>query len=185
MKKVLIISGIISAGLLVFILTGMADADPAEDFTAAQFLNAGNIFFRAGEAIEDEQQRAQCYIQALGIYYEGILKFPQDVPLKYNYETVKEKLEEILENTEQESEESGEGEEGEESEGENAEGEEGEEGEFGEMQEDESDESPESDEPELDMEAIERILQMLENQEEESLKNNQEIIDGGSDKNGW
>ena len=157
-----------------------------------KFLNVGNIFFKAGDAVEDEEQKAQYYMQAMQLYYEGIIKFPQDVPLKYNYEKAKEKVKEFSENQEQENNESGEGEEGEEQENENAEEQENQEG-----QEQESDENQESEEQEaynreddenesdLDREAIERILEMLENQEEESLKNNQEIINKGDNKNGW
>jgi len=167
-----------------------------------KFLNAGNIFFRAGDAVEDEEQteqKAQFYIQAMKIYYEGILKYPQDVSLKYNFEKVKAIVEELLKNMEQQ----GEGEEGEESESqesqaqeqegseedsESQEAQEGQESEEnqddGEDQESYSQEEGE-DSTDLDQEAIERILQMLENQEEESLKNNQEIINGGKNENGW
>jgi len=154
-----------------------------------KYINAGNIFFRAGDALEDEEQKAQCYMQALQIYLEGIIKFPQDVPLKYNYELLKEKIEITSEETERDDSEPGEeGEEGEESEkGENSEqndGEEGEELEEGEEGE-ESEEAEEGEEEDLDREAIERILRMLENREAENLKNNQEIISGGDYGNDW
>ena len=44
-------------------------------------------------------------------------------------------------------------------------------------------EDEEYEEP--DRESIERILQMLESQEEESLKNNREVIRGKEGGNGW
>lgn len=197
--------------------------EKAED-CVDKFLNAGNIFFRAGNAVEDANQKAQCYAQALQIYREGIIKYPQNVPLKYNYETVKALVDELLEEMDQE----GEGDSGdqndEQSEGESNEGQgesHNEESQSGQEQESEDtenaqeeqeqsseqagdsgdaqDESQEGgegeqeaysqdeseDEYDPDQEAIERILEMLENQEEESLKNNQGVVGGKDDTNGW
>jgi len=169
----------------------------SEDF-AEKYLNAGNIFFRAGDLAEDEDPKLQLYIEAMQIYLEGIIKFPQDVPLKYNYEILKEKVEELLENMEHESDGSGEGdgeigddeeaqemqeyEEQDSEENQNA-GEENEENEDG--QEESYSRDDEEDTLYLDQEAIERILQMLENQEAENLKNNREIVSGGDTGNGW
>ena len=134
-----------------------------------KYLNAGNIFFKAGEATEDEEQKMQLYLQALQLYHEGIIKFPQDLPLKYNYDLLLEKIELIPEDSEQED----------------AEGEQGD-GESGDDEQQEAYEGEDGDdEPDLDQEAIERILQMLENQEEESLKNNREVVGGGDGKNEW
>ena len=215
-----------------------------------KFLNAGNIFFKAGDAVEIPEEsevaeeseesdnsdnseklneKMQYYAQALQLYQEGITKFPQNVPLKYNYEAVKEKLEEMAqenggqsqsesdengeesenseseEGEEQESQESSQGEQGENEEQQEQQGEQGEEGEDEENEEqqeqsagdeEEGDEEQDSysqddnedgedGENEPDQEAIERILTMLESQEEESLKNNQEVSEGKGGQNGW
>ncbi|MCL1873688.1 MAG: tetratricopeptide repeat protein [Clostridiales bacterium] len=170
-----------------------------------KFLNAGNICYWAGEAVEEPEQKVQFYGMALEIYLEGITKYPENVPLKYNFETVKEKLEELLEDMEQENSgesEDGESQEGEEQESEGAEAAEGEEEEQnsseaesseaaeGEEQEGAEDEqeagSPDEDEEEdPDWEAIERILRLLESQEEEGLKNNQEVKQGNNGKGDW
>jgi len=160
--------------------------EKAED-CAEKYLNAGNIFSKAGDSLEDEEQKLQCYLQALQFYYEGIIKFPQDVPLKYNYEVLMEKIELTSENSEQsDGGEEGEGEESEEQDGEERESEEGEDNEeqYNQGEEDENEEE-ETEEEDLDQEAIERILRMLENQEAENLKNNQEIVDGGDSENDW
>jgi len=195
------------------------------DDSIEKFLNGGNIYFRVGDAVEDEEAKVQCYLQALLIYQEGIVKFPRNVPLKYNFERVMEKLELLQEDMEQE----GEGEDGEEgedqgeSEGQSAdnsdqddqeqseadqsesgEGEEqetessesageGEEenaaqGDDGDQEQDEDQQSAynqEEAEYEQDRQAIERILEVLESQEEEDLKNNQSVVRGKEGKNGW
>lgn len=180
-----------------------------------KYINLGNIYFKAGDYIEGEEltqeeleQKAGLYIGAAQTYMEGIEKYPRNIPLKYNYEAVMEKISEMLEEQEQEQEsesEEGDGEEGEgeQSESSEGEGDESEQSEANENEEDESEqseasegdddeseqselnESGEDDEEEQDREAIERILQMLENQEEESLKNNQEMRNGSGDANGW
>jgi Ca-activated chloride channel family protein len=185
-----------------------------------KYLNAGNIFFGAGEAAQDANQKMQFYVLALQIYQEGIIKYPQNVPLKYNYETVKKIIEELLEEMEQEGEDSqsdeqNEGEDSEESEANREESEENQEQEsedaqnaFGDQDEESDQEESSSeleddeqegeageqdanaqdedeDEYNLDQEAIARILEMLEMQETESLKNNQEVIKGKDGKIGW
>ena len=245
------------------------------DDCAEKFLNLGNIYFKAGEAAADQNQMAQFYTQAVQTYREGITKFPQDVPLKYNYELAKEKLEELLENMQQESgnddQNNEESENGDQNEGENESESEGgdrseeenenkggnqseggdsredqeqggqTQGESGEEQEKEqesetageSGENPDgadaaeeesgtqkqgesgaeedggaqkqdgnSDDGEgqqgaynqdeagigQDMQTIERILEMLESEEKDSLKNNQEVVvtdEGKEGHNGW
>ena len=170
-----------------------------------KFINLGNIGYRVGESIpldeitqEDLEAKVELYMFAVQTYCEGIESYPESVILKYNYEFVLEKLLELLDFQEQQEEQSGdgedeeneEGEEGEESEGEQSEGEESEESEQypeedEQGEEAESYEESEEDESEQDRDAIERILQMLESQEEESLKNNQEVIRGSGDKNAW
>ena len=215
--------------------------EQSED-SVEKFLSGGNIFFKVGDAVEDEEAKVQCYLQALVIYGEGIKKFPQDIPLKYNFERVREKLEIFQEDMEQEGEgegEEGEGQEGEEGEeqgesqrgdedGEESEGQSAQEGEDDEQEQDEASQSEsgegeeqeaesaestedgeeenaaqgdESDQDqqddqqsasnrddtqyEQDMQAIERILEVLESQEEQDLKNNQKVVRGKEGKNGW
>lgn len=274
MKKLLIISGIMTALFLPFIITGAAGSDDAVknalrrgnaayqtenyeealssyeaalygrpenktlNYNAAQvasmlgeydraayyydkleslsgadaYLNYGNSLLMLASEIsqppeesetageEDMELAGQLLLSALAVYYDGIIKYPQDIPLKYNYEYLLNMIEEMSE--EQEQEQDGEYEEGEEGEGEEGEeresyeegddNEDGEERDSYEENDDEEDDEQESyeegdedEEPDLDAEAIERILQMLEDKEEESLKNNQEVKRGKSGGNDW
>ena len=278
MKKLLWISGAITAFLLAFLLTGAADEDAAINtvlrqgnrqyasalyegalksyeaglaispenrilnFNAAQsaymlgeyeiaieyyeksidsierFLNSGNAALRLGETSDDESAKALFCAQALQAYRDGIIKFPQNVALKYNYEVVKEKIEELSNNQEQnndnQNQESGnddqenqENQESQEQDGQSQEREEqsqdqyeqdGTDGEQNQFQEEDLSEQGEDSEEnhsslqeredgedEPDLQAIERILRMLEMQEEQSLKNNREVIRGNEDKYGW
>ncbi|MCL1792324.1 MAG: hypothetical protein FWG34_00485 [Oscillospiraceae bacterium] len=191
MKKIAIISGAAAIFLLALMVLGAGKNEKADEY-AEKYLHDGNIFFRAGDAAEEEDQKMQHYAQALRIYQEGITKFPQDVPLKYNYELLLEKIEMTAQESQEQNQEDGDGDS---SEGEDAQTKEQDSGDGQEDQAQEGEEGGESEEnreegedgqneSELDEEAIERILQMLENQEEESLKNNQEIV-GGGDENGW
>jgi len=166
-----------------------------------KYLNFGNSCYRLGEASEAPDETMGAYAQALNIYEEGIVKYPQDVPLKFNYEFVKRKIEELAQEMEQDSE-------GEEGDGEQSEGEEGEQGESGEGEEGDQEEAEEGEQSEAeegagddedidagqdgeygesnpDQEAIDRILELLEAQEEESLKNNQEVTPGKDGGNAW
>jgi Ca-activated chloride channel family protein len=152
---------------------------------ADKYINLGNAAFYLGENAGDMDEKMQLYFYALENCYQGILLYPGSIPLKYNYEFIKQKIEEMLENMEQESgEDSQDGEEGEEQESEAQEGEE-QEAETQESQEQEQGTANESEEIDPDDEAIERILMMLEAQEEQSLKNNQEVMDGEDGTYGW
>jgi hypothetical protein len=265
MKKLMIISGLITAGLLIFLLTGAADRDylikkslrqanlsymkgeygsalttygeglavnpehPALLFNAAQtayllgeyewaamlyeqspdnedkFLNGGNAAIWLGDAADSDEEKLELYIYALQTYYEGILLYPRNIPLKYNYESLKEKINELISEMEQESEnqesESQE-QEGEESESDGQNSQENQDGsesneESENVNESQSDDEnqdmseayeqgDENDEPaDIDQEAIERILQILESQEEQSLKNNQEVLTTDEGIYGW
>ena len=172
--------------------------EKAPDFPE-KFLNMGNACAKLGDAVEDSEQQMQLYAMALETYRAGIMLFPRNVPLKYNFEVAKQKLEALLEDSQQEQQ----GDEGEEQEGEEEESQtgqeegEGEEEEQQEQQETESGEGEETDEEketgaegeeeaeQQDLEEVYRILEMLEAQEEESLKNNQEVVPAEEDKNGW
>ena len=188
-KKIMYISGIITLLLLSQVLTGWVDkAYAAEEYegSADWFLAVGNELYLAGEAAEDDNDQIQFYLQALAVYQEGISEFPQDIPLKYNYEFVRQKLDISL--SEKGDGEEGDGEEGESGEGEDGEGQdsessEGETADEGESQDSSS--AADEDEDEPDQDAIERILQMLEQQEEQSLKNNQEVTQGNGNGYGW
>ena len=232
-------------GALAFYETGLAEGpeNKALSFNAAQaayflgdfekaaqyyenaegsvdkYLNAGNIFFRAGGAMEDANQKAQCYAQAMQIYKEGIIEYPQDVPLKYNYETVRALLDELTEEMEQEGGESqetqenqgGQEQDNQDAQGQDAQGQESESAENDGAEQGDNTEQGEGAEQEgnageardggqgdgaeaytqndgaydPDQEAIARILEMLESQEEESLKNNQGAVGGKVEANGW
>jgi len=67
--------------------------DKAND-TLDKYINSGNSSLKFAESIDDPVQKQQLYQQALETYKEGIIDFPQNVLLKYNYEYVKNKLDE-------------------------------------------------------------------------------------------
>lgn len=71
--------------------------DKASD-TIDKYLNAGNSCYKQAEKTQDQNQKNQLLQQALELYHQGILKFPQDISLKYNYELVKSKLDELKKN---------------------------------------------------------------------------------------
>ena len=66
--------------------------------TVDLYLNWGNSSLRLGDGTEDANQKLQHYANALDAYKQGILAFPQDIELKYNYEYVLEKLKELQNN---------------------------------------------------------------------------------------
>ena len=68
--------------------------DKAYD-TPDKYLNSGNSSLKMGDGTEDVNQKIQYYRLALDTYKKGILAFPENVPLKYNYEYAKKKLEEL------------------------------------------------------------------------------------------
>jgi len=213
-----------------------------------KYINPGNICFKAGESSTDDSEKMQLYAAALQFYYDGIIKFPQDLPLKYNYETVKKIIDDIMQNQEDQNQEEQDNQEqdnqeeeenqeqdsqeqdsqeqqnqeeqdsqeqesqdsqeqdsqdqdeseseqsqSQEEQAQNAEQNDDSEGDNSEAQEQESgddeqgayqaNDSEGEDEP--DREAIERVLIALEMQEENSLKNNQEIMKGKRDTYGW
>jgi len=217
MKKIVWISGIAAALLLAFQWTGAyekaAGSFAKTEDSSHSFLNSGNASFRLGDAAEDTREKMQYYLQAYQAYREGILRFPQDVPLKYNYETVKEKIEELLEDMEGENggqNEEGDSREDQEQGGQNQEGADGEQSQGQESQDESAEnsrqeqeqaaqqndragedpnegqyEDPQQREGEQDREAIARILEILESQEDESLKNNREVVGGKEERYGW
>lgn len=99
----------IAALLLPFLLYGQAvrSCGTAEG-SAAWYLGEGNVSLRMGDEAPDPGEKTRHYAQALETYREGIVRHPQDVPLKYNYETALRRIEDLLENGEPESREQGE-----------------------------------------------------------------------------
>jgi Ca-activated chloride channel family protein len=134
-----------------------------------KYLNSGNIQYKIGRAQEDPAEKARMYLQALEVYKRGMIKYPYNVPLKYNYEFVKSLVEEFLSEMEMAMAMEGE-EEGEEGEGSRGRGRE--------RYEDFNWDGP-------DPEALARILEWLESHEEESLKNNRGIERRRDTINGW
>ena len=169
-----------------------------------KYLGLGNACYELGEATEDPEEQLQFYLYALQAYCDGIVAYPENVELKYNYEFVSALIDvseeseesEESEDSEQEDGEGEEGEEGDEQERDEGEGEDGEEGDSESGGAEDEDEQPEQDEyepreddedenEELSREEIERILAILESREEESLKNNRELKNGEEGRYGW
>ena len=199
--------------------------DKSED-SIEKFLNSGNASFRLGESGADEQQ-LQNYTQAMETFHRGIIRFPQNIELKYNYEVIREIINDLLndtnqdneqgdDNQEQDNEEQNGSDDGqnpdqgedledsqqdqensdssqqaqEESEESQAQDPEQEEAPVQEQNEEESEQqgeenSTQEEGDELDREATERILRILEGMESESLKNNQEVTVGDEGNYAW
>ncbi len=66
--------------------------------TVDKYLNAGNSCYKQAENVQNPNQKIKLYQQALDLYHQGILKFPQEISLKYNYELVKSKIDEMKKN---------------------------------------------------------------------------------------
>jgi len=239
-KMAAVISGALTVLLLLLMLAVHFKKAPD---SVDKYLNAGNASFRMGESESDPNMKAQHFLAAMNEYMDGIKKYPQDMPIKYNYETAKEKLKELAnesqsdqkgggedsgeqgdeqnesgsgeqsgENNEEQGEQGGEcdeqsGESDEQS-GDESNGEQGEqEADAGSGDENDDAAGNENDDAagnenddaageaqispdditdyDPDRDAINRILAMLENKEEESLKNNQGVVRGKDEVNGW
>jgi len=181
------------------------------DSSIAKYLNTGNANIWLGEAASDPNQELQYYVKALQALQEGIEHFPQDMPLKYNYETVRRKLEELAEDAKQDGGDQDESE-GDrdnrenqsqsESENESSQDQESQDEDTLDTGQSEGSDSGQGEEQssvggqpdatdkvgeerEQNLEAIGRILQILEDQEAESLRNNQSVVGGKDGENGW
>ena len=173
---------------------------------ANAYLRAGNSFFYLGEKSEDAEQSLQHYAKAAQLYLEGIIQYPNDIQLKFNYEKTLEMIIQTTDQSEQENDESDQNQDGEPSDesesSENQDTQDDTENNRDDKQnsdetdksdsnmensdtepQDTSDHNDEAQEP--DPEAIARILKMLEDMEAESLKNNREVLMGDGDINGW
>ncbi len=60
--------------------------------TPDKYLNSGNSSLKLADAASDDAQKQQYLMQALETFKQGIIAFPENIPLKYNYEYVKNKL---------------------------------------------------------------------------------------------
>lgn len=85
-----------------------------------KYVLMGNICYEIGEAALEPAEKVALYQEALQYYKDGMLNFPREIGLKYNYEYVIEKLEELQKEMEEQMEQSSGGQEdSEEEEGEN------------------------------------------------------------------
>lgn len=169
-----------------------------------KYLLMGNSIYMMAEREENPVQKIASYQQALKVYKEGIIKYPLVMGLKYNYEYLKKNLETLQsqdQNKEnQQNEDSGEknpesqnsssdknndknqerNEENREQETNQNENNQENEEMDGQIEESgEQDTKPSADtDSDQSLEEIMQILEMLEKQEEDSLKNNQSIHRG-------
>jgi Ca-activated chloride channel family protein len=60
-----------------------------------KYLNLGNCNYKLGDESNDMNQKMECYNKALEAYKDGMIVFPEDIQLKYNYEFVKSKIDEL------------------------------------------------------------------------------------------
>lgn len=186
------------------------------DSSPDKYINSGNSSLKLAEASSDPLQKQQLYQQALETYKNGILAYPENIPLKYNYEYVKSKLDDNQDqnNEQQDNNENQENEEdqnnNQDQQGDNSQqnqqnkdssennqdessdqkdsekdqqssqdndGNEQNNSQDEENKEQNSSQANESDSSNADQEDsnVAQILKMLEKQEQESLKNNQEV----------
>ena len=55
-------------------------------------MNWGNSLLRLGDEATDDTLKFRYYSQALEVYKQGILSYPENMELKYNYEYVLDKI---------------------------------------------------------------------------------------------
>ncbi|NLD47261.1 MAG: tetratricopeptide repeat protein [Clostridiaceae bacterium] len=60
-----------------------------------KYIKTGNSNLKLGDSSGEDNQKRKFYEQALETYKNGIIKYPRNLDLKYNYEYVKKKLEEM------------------------------------------------------------------------------------------
>ncbi|GKX29093.1 hypothetical protein SH1V18_15730 [Vallitalea longa] len=65
-----------------------------------RYLNSGNSSYKLADGIDDMKQKMDYLNQALETYKNGIIIFPENVEIKYNYEFVKSKIDELNKNNE-------------------------------------------------------------------------------------
>jgi len=179
---------------------------------SGNYILRGNANYYLGESQQNIKEKIKFYELAIDEYKQGIINEPRDLELKYNYEFVLDKLEQSKEEADNQEENQDQNEENQE-EGQDQQSQDGdeeesqdqqsqdntgeEEAENQENQEQQSqDEEPEDEQGkqgDIGEEAInpedsgvQQILRLLERQESESLKNNQEVKNtGGEDAYDW
>lgn len=57
-----------------------------------KYMNWGNSLLRLGDEATDDTLKFRYYSQALEVYKQGILSYPENMELKYNYEYVLDKI---------------------------------------------------------------------------------------------
>lgn len=71
-----------------------------------KYLLMGNICYEKGQEELDPVEKINLYQEALQYYREGMVNFPREIELKYNYEYVREELEKVQEEMEEQMEQS-------------------------------------------------------------------------------
>lgn len=163
-----------------------------EDYTGAvdyyakapdTYLEMGNAYYHEGVKAPEQDARLKAYKEALRVYLNGIKADSTDLELKYNYETVQKLIQDIEDEqqknngeeseNEQNGEDQNQGGQGVEDPNQNQGGQNGE----GQNQGGQNG-NEDTDIQSLSPEMLDQILKILEQQEEESLKNNQDMIRG-------
>ena len=177
------------------------------DKESSNYILRGNANYYLGESQQDIKEKIKFYELAVDEYRQGIINEPRDLELKYNYEFVLDKLEQSKEqadnqeenqdqqNQNEEGENKGNQEERQDQQSQDKEGEEEAENQENDQQqsqeeepEDEQGKQGDIGEEAIDPEdsGVQQILRLLERQESESLKNNQEVKNtGGEDSYDW
>lgn len=71
------------------------------DENVERYLKAGNSCLKLGDTMNEQAGKLKFYQQAAETYKQGIVKFPENVDLKYNYEYVQEKINELQDRNDQ------------------------------------------------------------------------------------
>ncbi|OPZ87481.1 MAG: 50S ribosomal protein L22 [Firmicutes bacterium ADurb.Bin419] len=93
-----------NSGQASYLLNKFEDASKyyAKAFeTPDKYINSGNSNLKLANAAGDDAQKQQYLLQALETFKQGIIAFPENIPLKYNYEYVKNMLGDQQNNNEQ------------------------------------------------------------------------------------
>ena len=171
-----------------------------------KYIGLGNSNLKLGDSTQEPAQKKGYYQKALDAYKKGILMFPENIPLKYNYEYVRKKLDDEKQESDQDEGQADENQESDQDEGQDGKNQESDqdegqddknqesdrdEGQDDENQKSDQDEGQDDEKQEghedeeqaeqIDSELLEQVLRMLEEQEKESLKNNREVRDSGKE----
>jgi len=166
-------------------------AGAIESFIAskANALILGNTYYQLGTQ-QSGQEQIDSYQRAVDTYFAGIVKEPERFDLKFNYEFVKQLIDEQNQEEQKQDEQNQEEQKQDEQ---NQDQQKRDEQDQDEQDQDEQDQDEQNQAQQNDtgeaqnalskeeQDAINQILQALEQQEENSLKNNQEIIKQGSE----